>query len=95
MANTLIFVGFGTGIAGRFAALMLAGYCVISALLWKQFWKQPDFSWRGKSQQGGNVRDLMERLWRIASPLRLCAEAFDPNLRRRLGKFSQAFPTLR
>jgi putative oxidoreductase len=59
VAKILIFAGLGvetfmslgvlTGIADRFAAFVLAGYCIITALLWKQFWKQPDFSLRGKS----------------------------------------------
>lgn len=38
-----------TGIADRLAALILASYCVVTALLWKQFWKEPDFRLRGKS----------------------------------------------
>ena len=33
----------------RLAALILAGYCLITALLWKQFWSKPDFRLRGKS----------------------------------------------
>ena len=54
LARTLIVVGFLievvmsiailTGIADRLAAFIMAGYCVITALLWKQFWKLPDFS---------------------------------------------------
>ncbi|MGA8707790.1 MAG: DoxX family membrane protein [Steroidobacteraceae bacterium] len=38
-----------TGIADRFAALVLAVYCLITALLWKQFWRTPDFRLRGAS----------------------------------------------
>jgi putative oxidoreductase len=38
-----------TGIADRLAASILALYCCVTALLWKQFWKQPDFSLRGVS----------------------------------------------
>jgi putative oxidoreductase len=59
VAKALIFAGLGvevimslgvlTGIADRFAAFVLAGYCIITALLWKQFWRQPDFHFRGKS----------------------------------------------
>lgn len=59
VAKTLIFVGLRvetfmslgvvTGIADRFAAFVLAGYCIITAVLWKQFWKRPDFGLRGKS----------------------------------------------
>lgn len=43
-----------TGVADRLAALILAGYCLITALLWKQFWKQPDFRLKGTS----NGRDV-------------------------------------
>jgi putative oxidoreductase len=38
-----------TGIADRLAALFLAFYCVVTALLWKQFWVKPDFRLRGES----------------------------------------------
>jgi len=40
------------------------------------------------------ARDLMERLLRIASPLGLCAEEFDPKTGRHLGNFPQAFTHL-
>ena len=59
-ARWLILAGFGvevlmscailSGIADRFAALMLAGYCLLTALLWKQFWRTPDFRFRGESR---------------------------------------------
>jgi putative oxidoreductase len=39
-----------TGTADRAAALVLALYCAVTALLWKQFWLQPDFRLRGPSQ---------------------------------------------
>lgn len=42
-------LGVITGIADRLAAFILAGYCVLTALLWKQFWKTPDFKFRGAS----------------------------------------------
>jgi putative oxidoreductase len=38
-----------TGVADRLAALILAGYCLVTALLWKQFWRQPDFRLKGAS----------------------------------------------
>jgi len=57
-ARLLILAGFGiellmssailSGIADRFAALILAGYCLLTALLWKQFWRTPDFRFRGE-----------------------------------------------
>jgi alpha,alpha-trehalase len=40
------------------------------------------------------ARDLMERLLRIASPLGLYAEEFDPKTMRHLGNFPQAFSHL-
>lgn len=39
-----------TGFADRAAAFVLAGYCGVTALLWKQFWRAPDFRLRGPSQ---------------------------------------------
>ena len=47
-----IFMSLGilTGLADRLAGFILAGYCAITALLWKPFWKQPDFTLVGKSQ---------------------------------------------
>ena len=38
-----------TGVADRLAALILAAYCLLTALLWKQFWTKPDFRLRGAS----------------------------------------------
>lgn len=35
----------------RFAAFILAGFCVITALLFHQFWRYPDF-WRLKEGEG-------------------------------------------
>jgi putative oxidoreductase len=42
-------VGILTGIADRAAAFVLAGYCGVTALLWKPFWREPDFRLRGPS----------------------------------------------
>jgi GH15 family glucan-1,4-alpha-glucosidase len=42
----------------------------------------------------GRARDLMERLLRIASPLGLYAEEYDPDTARMLGNFPQAFSHL-
>ena len=47
-------LGILTGMADRLAALILAGYCGITALLWKQFWKPGDFWSAGSSR----ARDL-------------------------------------
>jgi len=40
-----IFMSLGiiTGIADRLAAFVLGGYCIVTALLWKQFWLPGDF----------------------------------------------------
>ncbi len=48
-----IFMSLGvvTGIADRACAFVLAGYCGVTALLWKQFWKPGDF-WSSNSSQG-------------------------------------------
>ncbi len=43
-----------TGTADRAAGLAMAGYCMVTALLWKQFWKPGDF-WRPGESKG---RDL-------------------------------------
>jgi putative oxidoreductase len=40
-----------TGTADRAAALVLAGYCMVTAVLWKQFWKPGDF-WHGGDSKG-------------------------------------------
>src|SRR6185437_11862407 len=48
-----VFMSLGvlTGIADRACAFVLAGYCGVTALLWKQFWKPGDF-WRSATGQG-------------------------------------------
>jgi putative oxidoreductase len=43
-----------TGIADRLAALILAGYCLVTAILWKQFWNERDFRLKGE----GGRRDM-------------------------------------
>ena len=49
-----IFMSLGilTGVADRLAGFILGGYCGVTALLWKQFWRPGDF-W-----SGGKGRDL-------------------------------------
>ena len=39
------------GVADRLAGLIMAGYCMVTALLWKQFWKPGDF-WQGGDSKG-------------------------------------------
>jgi putative oxidoreductase len=36
-------LGVVTGLADRACAFVLAGYCGVTALLWKQLWKPGDF----------------------------------------------------
>ena len=43
-----------TGTADRLAGFVMAGYCGVTALLWKQFWTPGDFWRRGESK----ARDL-------------------------------------
>ena len=42
-------LGIITGVADRFAAFVLGGYCVMTALLFKQFWTPGDF-WHKRRQ---------------------------------------------
>ena len=53
LARSLVLVGLAvevimsiailTGVADKAAALILAGYCMVTAMLWKQFWRPGDF----------------------------------------------------
>jgi putative oxidoreductase len=72
MAKAAIVAGLGvevlmslsilTGMADRMAALVLAGYCIVTALLWKQFWKQPDFRLKGTSRGRDVFWDFLKNL---------------------------------
>src|SRR5450755_3880680 len=44
-------LGVVTGLADRACAFLFAGYCGVTALLWKQFWKPGDF-WASNTGQG-------------------------------------------
>ena len=55
------------------------------------FWLVTGLAIIGEQQR---ARDLMDRLLRIASPLGLYAEEFDPSTGRHLGNFPQAFSHL-
>ncbi len=71
LAALLILAGLGveigmslavlTGIADRVAALVLAAYCLVTALLWKQFWRPGDF-WSGGPN--GQARSLFWDFWK-------------------------------
>jgi putative oxidoreductase len=43
-------LGILTGVADRLAASVMAGYCGVTALLWKRFWKPGDFWQAGHSR---------------------------------------------
>jgi putative oxidoreductase len=72
LATLLIRIGFGievrmslailTGIFDRPAALILAAYSIVTALLWKQFWKAPDFRLRGQSRGRELFWDFLKNL---------------------------------
>jgi putative oxidoreductase len=59
-------IGIVTGIADRASALVIAGYCAATAILYKQFWAQGDF-W---SDPDGKGRTL---LWDFLKNLSLGA----------------------
>lgn len=70
LARIMIFVGFTievvmslailTGFADRLAAFILAGYCIVTAMLWKQFWKKPDFRLQGESRGRETFWDFLK-----------------------------------
>jgi putative oxidoreductase len=72
LATIMIFAGFCvevfmslailTGSADRMAALVLAGYCGVTAILWKQFWKAPDFRLQGASRGRDTFWDFLKNL---------------------------------
>lgn len=71
-AKLLILAGFSlelsmsaailTGFADRLAALIMAVYCVLTALLWKQFWKLPGFRLKGRSAARDVFWDFLKNL---------------------------------
>ena len=70
LARTLIVAGFLvevvmslgvlTGVADRLAAFVLAGYCAVTALLFKRFWRAPDFRLKGPSQGRETMWDFLK-----------------------------------
>jgi GH15 family glucan-1,4-alpha-glucosidase len=68
------------GLSGKEGTFLICSFWLVSAL-----------AIVGELQR---ARDLMERLLRIASPLGLYAEEFDPETGRHLGNFPQAFSHL-
>ncbi len=72
LASAMIWMGMGvevgmslailTGVADRLAAFVLAGYCIVTALLWKRFWKVPDFRLRGTSKGRDTFWDFLKNV---------------------------------
>ncbi len=72
LARALVVAGFGVevfmslavlaGVADRLAAVVLAIYCVITALLWKQFWTIADFRLSGPSRGRDTFWDFLKNL---------------------------------
>jgi putative oxidoreductase len=61
-----------TGIADRLAACILASYCIVTSILWKPFWKAPDFRLRGNSRGRDTFWDFLKN-WALAGGLFLLA----------------------
>ncbi len=71
LATALIFAGFGveffmslailTGIADRMAAVILAGYCVVTALLVEAILEDAGFSPAGSQPRTGDVLGLSQK----------------------------------
>jgi putative oxidoreductase len=55
-------LGILTGIADRAAACVMGGYCVMTAILWKQFWKTGDFRLIGPSRGRDTFWDFLKNL---------------------------------
>jgi putative oxidoreductase len=51
-----------SGVVDRFAALVMAVYCVATAVLWKRFWRSPDFRLRGASRGRDVFWDFLKNI---------------------------------
>ncbi|MGA2549668.1 MAG: DoxX family membrane protein [Burkholderiaceae bacterium] len=51
-----------TGVLDRLAAVILAGYCIITALLWKQFWTIRGFRLSGPQTDRGPFWDFLKNI---------------------------------
>jgi putative oxidoreductase len=60
LVEVIMSLGVITGIADRAAAFVLAGYCGVTAILWKQFWTPDDFWTVGKSRARGLFWDFLK-----------------------------------
>jgi putative oxidoreductase len=55
-------LGIVSGVADRLAAFVMAGYCAVTALLFKQFWTPGDFWSRGESHGRDLFWDFLKNL---------------------------------
>ncbi|HWE78685.1 MAG TPA: DoxX family membrane protein [Pseudolabrys sp.] len=55
-------LGVVTGIADRFCALLIAGYCAATAVLYKRFWAPGDFWASGDSKARNMFWDFLKNL---------------------------------
>lgn len=55
-------LGVVTGIADRFCAFLIAGYCAATAILYKRFWSTGDFWESGDSKGRGLFWDFLKNL---------------------------------
>lgn len=72
IAKLLVIAGFTTelvmsiailtGFADRLAALIMAAYCLLTALLWKQFWRSPEFRLKGRSAARAVFWDFLKNV---------------------------------
>lgn len=60
LVEVVMSAGIVTGIADRACAFVLALYCVVTALVWKPFWRPGDF-W---SASDGHARALFWDFWK-------------------------------
>jgi len=92
LAVSLIVAGFGVevvmsaailaGVADRLAALILAGYCIVTAILWKPFWRTADFRLRGASRGREMFWDFLKNLALAGGFLMLTIGASAAGVRR-------------
>jgi putative oxidoreductase len=60
--EVIMSLGVVTGFADRMAALIMAGYCVATAILYKRFWAQGDFWASGDSKGRTLFWDFLKNL---------------------------------
>ena len=53
-------IGILTGVADRLAAFIMAGYCALTAILWKRWWQPGDFWQKGDSKARNIFWDFLK-----------------------------------